>query len=964
MRHISNQQQSSASELSEKLPENQADNSNRSLRGPIVPARYGTSPNPAIPPSQLLLPSSSNAIHKRRSTINSLSPITGSNSSSLVNLVNSSKPHNRDESHRLQSVSSNPGESINRDICADVVENQNEVNLDFSQPSEDGLGDSTIWLENSESLVIPTDRARSSSMSETKQPNQASRVTLQIPTCRQTRASSVGNIPVVKPPVPESCEHWRITFHKASSRTELQKAEQDPKSVKSRKSSKEFYLKLDLVGQSNATPTSESCLNHRPPQVPPSTPIEPPSMIIEANGKLEGPKQPIMGPNAREFARKSRRHKKERQGRQKPSSSSNSDSHSSLNSSPEFKFKNVHHIGDRRQSESVLISPDEEHSSGENVSHQGTNGLDRSKSYKKFEVVKEIDLVGARTIDTSADEEDNEQSQDSMSSSPSSSSSSSEIIGTEDKRRNEKIKTSAEPSDAEKFRKPLQASNSFHNSLLSCDTNVNQRARRCSESPQSKPNTSDASQINVEAQRRPQSIQHQTLGQTTSSVGCGNSGSRSTVFRGSCQHNPAELPQFMMPASKAGVIVSSWSPRISKRRSSNASAVSAFAAATAASDNPLLTQPPASMITNIPSSPKRSSNPSEHQSASQQRQSMQRISNLISDASSSLCNSRASSRLSSSAGLDGFSGSTFSPFNHSQSSLLPNQANMTKGNGGFGSTGAPPDSRHQTLNSPGSGSPGSSRPFANKRNSGVSTPQGDSDPNSSGVKSARAVATLRVLSVLRHWLSKHSQDFVNDIRLSNLTQEFLHELIEDPRLLNAEHKSAIQLHQMVEKAAHSRSQQVDLDLLLAAPTKPSVDSIETLSALEIAEGMTYIDHKIFLAIRSEEFLGQAWMKLDKAVRAPHILLMTKRFNDVSRLVSSEIIRVSDLHRRVAVIEKWANVAHICRVVHNFNGVLQICAAFTNSAVFRLKKTWDKITKTVSSEDCNRLDMIHNFCFCI
>lgn len=52
--------------------------------------------------------------------------------------------------------------------------------------------------------------------------------------------------------------------------------------------------------------------------------------------------------------------------------------------------------------------------------------------------------------------------------------------------------------------------------------------------------------------------------------------------------------------------------------------------------------------------------------------------------------------------------------------------------------------------------------------------------------------------------------------------------------------------------------------------------------------------------------------------------------------------------RVAAIEKWTAVADICRCLHNFNGVLQICAAFTNAAVYRLKKTWDKVPKTVSA----------------
>jgi hypothetical protein len=54
--------------------------------------------------------------------------------------------------------------------------------------------------------------------------------------------------------------------------------------------------------------------------------------------------------------------------------------------------------------------------------------------------------------------------------------------------------------------------------------------------------------------------------------------------------------------------------------------------------------------------------------------------------------------------------------------------------------------------------------------------------------------------------------------------------------------------------------------------------------------------------------------------------------------------------RVAAIEKWTAVADICRCLHNFNGVLQICAAFTNSAVYRLRKTWEKVPKTVSLND--------------
>ena len=115
-------------------------------------------------------------------------------------------------------------------------------------------------------------------------------------------------------------------------------------------------------------------------------------------------------------------------------------------------------------------------------------------------------------------------------------------------------------------------------------------------------------------------------------------------------------------------------------------------------------------------------------------------------------------------------------------------------------------------------------------------------------------ATMRVLNVLRHWISKHSQDFENDPKLMQMTREFLEELVHNTNLLPAEHRAASQLLAMITKEDFNRK--IDLDALLVPPSKPSKETIESLSALEIAEGMTYLDHKIFVSIQSEEFLDQ------------------------------------------------------------------------------------------------------------
>ncbi|CAH2049611.1 unnamed protein product, partial [Iphiclides podalirius] len=231
---------------------------------------------------------------------------------------------------------------------------------------------------------------------------------------------------------------------------------------------------------------------------------------------------------------------------------------------------------------------------------------------------------------------------------------------------------------------------------------------------------------------------------------------------------------------------------------------------------------------------------------------------------------------------------------------------------------------------------------ATSASSNPRSPPPTSPPHNRRDSVISTAATMRVLNVLRHWISKHSSDFWSDERLRGLTMDFLKEIEGSPGLLPAEHKAAAQLLRLLERAP---DRAIDLKAIFAPPPVPTKESIETLSALEIAEQMTYLDYQIFSSIHSEEFLGQAWTKADKADRAPHILMMTGHFNHISNLVISEILKKVTLTGRVASIEKWAAVADIARCLHNFNGVLQICAALSNTSIYRLKKTWEKVSKT-------------------
>uniref|UniRef100_A0A8C8AUB5 Ras protein specific guanine nucleotide releasing factor 2 n=1 Tax=Otus sunia TaxID=257818 RepID=A0A8C8AUB5_9STRI len=207
----------------------------------------------------------------------------------------------------------------------------------------------------------------------------------------------------------------------------------------------------------------------------------------------------------------------------------------------------------------------------------------------------------------------------------------------------------------------------------------------------------------------------------------------------------------------------------------------------------------------------------------------------------------------------------------------------------------------------------------------------------------RRAATNRVLNVLRHWVSKHSQDFELNNELKMNVLNLLEEVLRDPDLLPQERKATANILR-----ALSQDDQDDTHLkiedIIQMSDCPKPECFETLSAMELAEQITLLDHVVFRSIPYEEFLGQGWMKVDKNERTPYIMKTSQHFNDMSNLVASQIMNYADVSSRANSIEKWVAVADICRCMHNYNGVLEITSALNRSAIYRLKKTWGKVSK--------------------
>ncbi|XP_078531441.1 ras-specific guanine nucleotide-releasing factor 2 isoform X1 [Lissotriton helveticus] len=223
----------------------------------------------------------------------------------------------------------------------------------------------------------------------------------------------------------------------------------------------------------------------------------------------------------------------------------------------------------------------------------------------------------------------------------------------------------------------------------------------------------------------------------------------------------------------------------------------------------------------------------------------------------------------------------------------------------------------------------------------------------------RRAATNRVLNVLRHWVSKHTQDFELNIEMKTNVVTLLEEILRDPDLLPQERKATANILSVLCQDELDDTH-YSLEDIIPSPEYPKSECLETLSAMELAEQITLLDHIVFRSIPYEEFLGQGWMKPDKNGRTPYIMKTSQHFNDMSNLVASQILSNDEVLFRASSVEKWVVVADICRCMHNYNGVLEITSALNRSAIYRLKKTWakvskqtkalmDKLQKTVSSE---------------
>ncbi|EGC30951.1 hypothetical protein DICPUDRAFT_40694, partial [Dictyostelium purpureum] len=129
--------------------------------------------------------------------------------------------------------------------------------------------------------------------------------------------------------------------------------------------------------------------------------------------------------------------------------------------------------------------------------------------------------------------------------------------------------------------------------------------------------------------------------------------------------------------------------------------------------------------------------------------------------------------------------------------------------------------------------------------------------------------------------------------------------------------------------------------------------IYTLGATIIAQQITLIDNEMLMAIPPTQFLHGHFTKLHLS---PQYHDMVCKFNEWARWTSAEILSKEKLVDRVACLSFFIDLGKNCVEMGNYSAANAILCGLNNSAVSRLKLTWEKITNKVN-QDYDRLESL-------
>jgi len=121
-------------------------------------------------------------------------------------------------------------------------------------------------------------------------------------------------------------------------------------------------------------------------------------------------------------------------------------------------------------------------------------------------------------------------------------------------------------------------------------------------------------------------------------------------------------------------------------------------------------------------------------------------------------------------------------------------------------------------------------------------------------------------------------------------------------------------------------------------------SVMAIDSLEVARQLTLEDHNLFRQISFQDLLNKKWVE-EESSHPCGVGRCIQRFNQVSAFYVKTIIMEGNLKKRIQVLDHFIVILSRLRTLQNFQGLMQGLGALQSAPIFRLKRTWDGLSKS-------------------
>jgi hypothetical protein len=123
----------------------------------------------------------------------------------------------------------------------------------------------------------------------------------------------------------------------------------------------------------------------------------------------------------------------------------------------------------------------------------------------------------------------------------------------------------------------------------------------------------------------------------------------------------------------------------------------------------------------------------------------------------------------------------------------------------------------------------------------------------------------------------------------------------------------------------------------------SFDLLFDWTPKELARQITLMEYHILRKFEPKECANGAWLKPNRMEIAPNLHKLSSLFNEISKWGIRMILQYNDKKKRSLAIMKLIDLGIAFRELCNFKGVFEIiCGVLGNTAIHRLRKTWELI----------------------